>query len=147
MSEFRPYRAVNFRGMIVVAFGDAPISVNDSPMFCDGGTYVDGNLDVCDSYSDGYGSSSVTCYRSWEGAWDAAERFNDEYEPTARREVKERAEENERRLRAEEKEKERKRQEEAEHWRIVDELRAERKRKIKSFISKIRNIFKNKRAA
>lgn len=146
MSEFRPYRAAKFRGLIVVAKGNAPISVNNAPMFCDGGSYIDNNLDLWDSYSDKYGSSSVTHYRSWEGAWDKAERFNDEYEPTARRKAKERAEENERRRLAEEKEEERKRQEEAEHWRIVDELRAERKRKIKAFVSNVRNIFKNKRA-
>lgn len=117
----RPYRAVDFRGLKVVAYGDKPMSVNDCPMFVDG-EYVDNNLNIYDSYVDRYGSSRVRCYTSWSKARAVAESFNDEYEKTEQEEL----------IKQEEQRK------------AYEALKAERKRKLKAFLSKIRNIFKNK---
>lgn len=130
MSSLKPYRAATFRGMIVVAKGDRPISVNNAPMSWDGNHYVDDNLDVWESYSDRYGCSNVTGYHNWEDAWDAANEFNNDYEVKERRRIKKRAEQAERQ-----------RIEEEKHWKIVEELKAERKRKRQEFFSKIKRTF------
>lgn len=120
----RPYRAVNFRGLKVVAYGDKPMSVNDSPMFVDG-EYIDNNLNIYDSYVDRYGSSRVRCYTSWSKARSVAESFNDRHEENEQEEL----------IKQEDQRK------------AYESLKAERKRKFKVFVLKIRNIFKNKRAA
>lgn len=119
----RPYRAVDFRGLKVVAYDNKPMSINDSPMFVDG-EYVDNNLNIYDSYVDRYGSSRVRCYTSCSKARSVAESFNDRHEENEREE----------RIKQEQRRK------------AYEAAKAERKRKIKAFISKIRNIFKNKRA-
>lgn len=136
MSNLRPYRAATFRGMIVVAKGERPISVNNAPMSWDGNHYVDDNLDVWESYSDRYGCSNVRGYYDWDDAWAAAGEFNDRYEVKERRRIKER-----------EAQAERERIEEENHWKIVEELKAERKRKRQEFISKIKRVFGFKKAA
>lgn len=117
----RPYRAVNFRGLKVVAYGDKPMSVNDCPMFVDG-EYVDNNLNIYDSYVDRYGSSRVRCYTSWSQAKAVAESFDDRHEENEQEEL----------IKQEEQRK------------AYEALKAERKRKIIAFFSKIKRIFKNK---
>lgn len=126
----RPFRAVQLRGLKVVAYYDSPISINECVMHIDG-KYVDNNLDVWDSYVDKHGCSRVRCYRAWDDARRMAEQWNDEHEEEER-------EENRRK-----KEKERLKKERMdEHWRKVDELRAIRKAKFISFINNIKFFFK-----
>lgn len=120
----RPYRAVNFRGLKIVAYGNKPMSINNSPMFVDG-EYVDNDLNIYDSYVDRHGSSRVRCYSSWSQAESVADSWNDAYEENEREE----------RIKQEQRRK------------AYEAAKAERKRKIKEFVLKIKNIFKNKRAA
>lgn len=134
MSFSRPYKTVKFRGLKIITYYDSPMSINNSPMFIDG-QYVDNNLDIYDSYIDHYGSSRVRCYNSWEQANSVAKSWNDEHEESEREKI---------RLKEERKKLEKEKEEQ--HWKIVEKLKTERKRKIKVFVFKIRNIFKNKRA-
>lgn len=119
----RPYRATKFRGLKVICFLGEPMSINNTPMFVDG-EYVDGNLDVWDSYVDKYGSNRVRVYRTWNEAEDVAEKWNDEYEEEYNRIEKI------------------KKEKEEEHWRIVEELKRKRKERLKKIYLKIRNFFK-----
>lgn len=119
----RPYRATKFRGLKVICFFGEPMSINNTPMFVDG-EYVDGNLDVWDSYVDKYGSNRVRVYRTWNEAEDIAEKWNDEYEEEYNRIEKI------------------KKEKEEEHWRIVEELKRKRKERLKKIYLKIRNFFK-----
>lgn len=89
------------------------MSINNTPMFVDG-EYVDGNLDVWDSYVDKYGSNRVRVYRTWNEAESVAEKWNNEYEEEYNRREKIKKEE----------------EEEEEHWRIVEELKRKRKEKL-----------------
>lgn len=124
----RPFRAVKFRGLKVVAYYDSPMSINECVMYVDG-EYVDNNLDIWDSYVDRHGSSRVRCYRTWEEAESVAWEWNEEHEEEEREEYR----------RKQEKERLKKERMD-EHWRKVDELRAIRKAKLLHFINNIKKF-------